>query len=142
MGERVKLRKADAKSLLYPDNYCDMLISNTIVHHLPEPIPFLKEVNRVTKPNGAIFLRDLIRPPDETAVNTLVEKYAGDCNEYQKKLYRDSLCAAFTLEEVESLIHESGLKGLQVVQSSDRHWSAERPWQPPSDRRFRLPASN
>lgn len=137
----VKLRKVDAKELPYPDDYFEMVVSNSIVHHLPDPLPFLKEVNRVTKPNGAIFLRDLIRPPDERTLEELTEKYAGDCSEYQKKLYRDSLRASFTMEEIQALIEESGLKGVAVVRSSDRHWSAERPWRPPMEKKFRLPAS-
>ena len=130
LDQRVKLQKADAKKLPYPDKYCDMLISNSIVHHLADPLPFLIEVNRVTKANGGIFLRDLIRPPSERVLEELTEKYAGECTEYQKKLYRDSLRASFTIEEVKRLIEESGLNGVSVVQSTDRHWSAERPWLP------------
>ena len=141
LDQNIKLGKADAKSLPYPESYCEMLISNTIVHHLPDPIPFLKEVKRVTKPNGAIFLKDLIRPANDTVLNELVDKYACNCTEYQNKLYRDSLHAAFTVEEIKRLIEESGLKDMTVTQSSDRHWSAERPWRPPSDKKFRLPAS-
>lgn len=137
----VKLRKLDAKELPYPDDYFEMVVSNSIVHHLSDPLPFLKEVNRVTKPNGGVFLRDLIRPPSEQILEELAEKYAGDCTEYQKKLYCDSLRASFTLEEVEVVIEDSGLKGVTVVQSSDRHWSAERHWRPPKSKEFRLPAS-
>jgi ubiquinone/menaquinone biosynthesis C-methylase UbiE len=141
VDQLVKLRKVDAKKLPYPDDYFEMVISNTIIHHIPDPLPFLREVNRVTKPNGAIFLRDLIRPPDERTLEEFTEKYAGDCTEYQKKLYRDSLRASFTIEEVEELIRRSGINGVSVVQSTDRHWSAERAWRPPHDSRFRLPSS-
>jgi ubiquinone/menaquinone biosynthesis C-methylase UbiE len=141
VGHLVKLKKVDAKELPYPDDYFEMVISNSIIHHLPDPVPFLKEVNRVTKSNGGIFLRDLIRPPDERAVEELTEKYAADCSDYQKKLYRDSLRASLTIEEMQELIETSGLKDVAVVQSSDRHWSAERAWRPPAEKKFRLPAS-
>jgi len=141
VGQSIKLRKVDAKTLPYPDRYFDMVISNSIVHHLSDPLPFLKEVNRVTKPNGGILLRDLIRPLDVKSLEELTEKYTGDCSEYQKKLYRDSLHASFTLDEIRELIAKAGLTYVTVVQSSDRHWSAERPWKPGEDRRFRLPAS-
>jgi len=141
VGHLVKLKKVDAKELPYPDDYFEMVISNSIVHHLPDPLPFLREVNRVTKPNGAIFLRDLIRPPDEKTLEELTERYAGDCSEHQKRLYRDSLRASFTIEEMQELIEKAGVKDLTVVQSSDRHWSAERPWRRPVERKFRLPAS-
>ena len=141
VDQLVQLRKGDAKVLAYPDNYFDMVMSNSIVHHLPEPLPFLREVNRVTKPNGGIFLRDLIRPPDERTLEELTAKYAGGCTDYQKKLYRDSLRASFTLDEMRELIEKSEIMGATILQSSDRHWSVERPWRPPSEKKFRLRAS-
>jgi ubiquinone/menaquinone biosynthesis C-methylase UbiE len=134
LGQNVKLQKVDAKTLPYPENYFDMVVSNSIIHHLPDPTPFLEEVNRVTKPTGGIFIRDLFRPPDMKTLEDLTEKYAGDTNEYQKKLYRDSLHASLTLEEVSKLVEEAGLRDVSIVQSSDRHWSAERAWKPPRDR--------
>jgi ubiquinone/menaquinone biosynthesis C-methylase UbiE len=131
VGQNVKLKKVDAKRLAYPENYFDMVVSNSIIHHLPDPLPFLKEVNRVTKPAGGIFIRDLFRPPDVKTMENLTQKYAGDANEYQQKLYRDSLHASLTIEETRKLIEEAGLEGVAVVQSSDRHLSAERAWRQP-----------
>jgi ubiquinone/menaquinone biosynthesis C-methylase UbiE len=141
VSQNVKLKKVDAKTLPYPENYFDMVVSNSIIHHLPDPLPFLKEVNRVTKPTGGIFIRDLFRPPDVRTSEDLTQRYAGDANEYQKKLYRDSLRASFTVDEVSKLIEEAGLREVSIVQSSDRHWSAERAWKPVEDTRFRLPPS-
>ena len=112
----------------YPDNYFDMVISNSIIHHLPDPVTFLQEVRRVLKPNGAIFLRDLRRPETLEIRDNLVEMYAGDCNSHQKQLFSDSLQAAFTLDEVEMMVETAGLDGLRIYESSDRHWTAERAW--------------
>ena len=58
----ILLRLLDAKQLPYLDNQFDMVISNSLIHHLPDPMPFLKEVNRIIKPNAGILIRDLIRP--------------------------------------------------------------------------------
>lgn len=125
---QISLELIDAKAMPYPDNYFDMVISNSIIHHLPTPLPFLWEVQRVLKPNGAIFLRDLLRPEDERIRDNSVERYAGDCNEHQKQLFRDSLQATFTLGEVETTIQNAGLDGLRIYASSDRHWTAELVW--------------
>ncbi len=141
LDQKIKLKKLDANQLQFPDNYFDMVISNSLVHHLPDPLVFLKEVNRVAKPNAAILIRDLIRPKDNKTLDYLVAKYAGDCDEHQKKLFRDSLHASFTIEEVQQLLDASMIRGVQVVQSSDRHWSIERKWQPPVGKEFHLPAS-
>ncbi|MEG3842947.1 methyltransferase domain-containing protein [Microcoleus sp. herbarium14] len=125
---QISLELIDAKAMPYPDSYFDMVISNSIIHHLPAPLPFLQEVKRVLKPNGAIFLRDLLRPETPEMRDNLVEMYAGDCNEHQKQLFSDSLQAAFALEEVEEMIRNARLGGLRIYESSDRHWTAERAW--------------
>jgi ubiquinone/menaquinone biosynthesis C-methylase UbiE len=131
VSHSVKLKKVDAKTLPYSENCFDMVVSNSIIHHLPDPLLFLKEVNRVTKPTGGIFIRDLFRPADVKTMEDLTQKYAGDANEYQQKLYCDSLHASLTIEEMRKLVEEAGLEGVVVVQSSDRHLSAERAWRQP-----------
>ncbi|MEG4285403.1 methyltransferase domain-containing protein [Microcoleus sp. A006_D1] len=125
---QIKLESIDAKAMPYPESSFDMVISNSIIHHLPDPLPFLQEVKRVLKPNGAIFLRDLLRPEKPEMRDNLVEMYAGDCNLHQKQLFSDSLQAAFTLAEVEMIVETAGLLGLRIYESSDRHWTAERAW--------------
>jgi predicted protein tyrosine phosphatase/ubiquinone/menaquinone biosynthesis C-methylase UbiE len=126
--QQINLELIDAKAMPYPESYFDMVISNSIIHHLPDPLPFLQEVKRVLKPNGAIFLRDLLRPLNETIRDNLVEMYAGDCNSHQQQLFNDSLQAAFTLDEIETMLETAGLEGLRIYESSDRHWTAERAW--------------
>lgn len=123
---QIQLELVDAKKLPYPDHHFDMVISNSIVHHLPDPLPFFREIKRVLKPAGAIFLRDLFRPADEKIMDSLVDQYAADCNAHQRKLFRDSLNAAFTLKEVNEIVKDAGLENVKVYQSSDRHWTAER----------------
>ncbi|MFB8788713.1 MAG: class I SAM-dependent methyltransferase [Potamolinea sp.] len=126
---QIKLEFVDAKQLSYPDGHFDMVVSNSLIHHLPTPLPFLQELKRVLKPNGAILLRDLIRPASVEILNNIVENVAADCNSKQKQLFCDSLHAAFTLDEVNELIKQASLEGVIVYQSSDRHWTAERPFQ-------------
>ena len=127
-SDRITLQFGDAKGIQFPDHHFDVVISNSLVHHLPDPRPFLGEMERVGKPNSAILIRDLIRPADTTQLEKLVQQYAGACNDYQKKLFRDSLLAALTLEEVQDLVVETGLRRTALVRSSDRHWSIERAW--------------
>jgi len=126
LQEQIKLEQVDAKQLPYPDDQFDLVISNSIVHHLSDPLLFFQEIQRVLKPQGGIFLRDLTRPSSETELNSLVEQYAGNCNDHQQKLFRDSLQAAYTLDEIINFIESVGLENIRVYQSSDRHWTAER----------------
>ena len=126
LQEQIKLEQVDAKQLLYTDDQFYMVISNSIVHHLADPLLFFQEIQRVLKTQGVIFLRDLTRPSSETELNTLVEQYAGNCNDHQKKLFRDSLQAAYTLDEIINFVESVGLEKIRIYQSSDRHWTAER----------------
>jgi ubiquinone/menaquinone biosynthesis C-methylase UbiE len=131
LEQKFKLEQIDSKQLPYPDATFDMVISNSIVHHLTNPLLFFQEIQRLLKPQGGIFLRDLTRPSSETELNSLVEQYARDCNEHQKKLFRDSLNAAYTLDEIINFIESVGLENMRIYQSSDRHWTAERSYRPP-----------
>ncbi|MBD2250252.1 class I SAM-dependent methyltransferase [Nostoc parmelioides] len=128
LQEHIRLELVDAKRLPYEDGIFDLVVSNSLVHHLPDPLPFFAEIKRVCKPQGGIFIRDLFRPEDEATMNALVASIGNEYDDYQKKLFRDSLHAALTLDEVNQLIITAGLTGVEIYQSSDRHWTAKRSW--------------
>ena len=126
LQDKIMLQVVDAKQLPYQDEQFDIFISNSLVHHLPNPLPFFVELKRVLKPQGAMCIRDLLRPADENTMNNLVESIGVEYNEHHKKLFGDSLHAALTIDEVTHLISQAGIQGVKVYQSSDRHWTAER----------------
>ncbi|GGA32310.1 class I SAM-dependent methyltransferase [Okeania sp. KiyG1] len=128
LQSQVKLELVDAKKLPYSEHSFEMVISNSIVHHLSEPLLLFQEVKRVLQPQGGIFIRDLLRPETPELKEELVDKYARDCNQHQQKLFRDSLQAALTIVEVEKIVKDAGIKEVKIYQSSDRHWTAERKW--------------
>ncbi|RUT01879.1 hypothetical protein DSM106972_065020 [Dulcicalothrix desertica PCC 7102] len=125
LQQQISLELVDSKNLPYQDGQFDMVMSNSLVHHLPDPIPFFTEIKRVLKPNGAIFIRDLLRPVNEATINSIVESIGTEYNEHQTMLFRDSLHAAFTIPEVEEMLEIAGITGVKVYQSSELHWTAE-----------------
>jgi len=127
LQSQIRLEWVDVKQLPYPKQF-DMVISNSLIHHLPDPLPFFLGLQRVLKPNSAILFRDLIRPSETAALNALVAGIGAEYNKRQQQLFHDSLQAALTLDEVKALLQQAGLEGVTVYQSSDRHWTAERPW--------------
>lgn len=127
LGDRIRLDYADAKHLPYPDNSFDLVISNSIIHHLPDPLPALREMRRVLKPHGGLFLRDLVRPIDPESVDHLVAQLGADYDPHQTQLFRDSLCAAFTLSEIAEMLEKSGFSGISPYLSSERHWTVQHP---------------
>lgn len=126
---RVCLERCDAKALPFPPDLFAAVISNSIVHHIPQPAQAVAEMVRVTAPGGLLFVRDLLRPESDAAVRRLVKTYAGDANAHQQKMFADSLGAALTVEEMRDLIKALGFDRSTVQQTSDRHWtwSARKP---------------
>lgn len=119
----------DGKALdLLPATF-DLVMSNSLAHHVADPLTLFREIARVAKPEGAVLVRDLIRPESQEAAWAIVNRVAAHDTARQKQLFFDSLCAALTLDEVRELVVASGLNSARVVQSSDRHWSVERLWQ-------------
>ena len=114
----------DAKQLPFASQSVDICLSNSIIHHIPEPVAVIAEVARCLKPGGLIFFRDLLRPTSAADVNQLVETYAGQEQPHAQKMFRESLHAALTVDEVQRLFQAVGLHNIDVRQTSDRHWTA------------------
>ena len=124
LAKRIHLELVDAKRLPFADGQFAAVASNSIVHHIPDPLETLKEAVRVLrKPNGLIFLRDLARPLDDARVRQLVAMYAADANEYQRQLFDDSLRAALAISEIRALVTQLGFDSQSVRATTDRHWT-------------------
>ena len=121
--ERIYLDKLDAKRMPYEAGRFSAVMSNSIVHHIPEPSQVLSEIVRVTAPGGLIFVRDLMRPAEEHEVHELVEQYAADANDHQRAMFEASLRAALSLDETRALIAQLGMSPAAVQATSDRHWT-------------------
>ncbi len=120
---QVTIEKADAKGFQYPDGHFGAVISNSIIHHIPDPSRCFAEMHRVCAVNGTVFVRDLLRPPSATILDRLVNTYAAGANEHQRRLFGESLHAALTLDEVRNFVGQIGYPPETVQQTSDRHWT-------------------
>lgn len=119
----IDLVKCDCKRLSAADGSFDVVMSNSIVHHIPEPRTVLSECWRVTRPGGLLFVRDLMRPREIGELEHLVATYAGTANAHGRQMFRDSLHAALTLAEVCELAASLGINPDGVQATSDRHWT-------------------
>lgn len=120
---RIQLSHVDAKKLPFEDGMFSTVMSNSIVHHIPEPAEVLAEAVRVTADGGLLFFRDLLRPEDQATLDQLVATYAADCNEHQRRMFAESLHAALSLDEIRELVARLGFDPATVLQTSDRHWT-------------------
>ncbi len=123
LSERVRCELIDAKSLPFEPAEFDVVMSNSIVHHIPEPFEVLREMRRVLEPGGVLFVRDLMRPETEAEVERLVALYTSGETPRSQQLFRQSLHAALTVAEMAELAADVGLPVGCVTATSDRHWT-------------------
>ena len=123
LTDRIRFARGDAKSLPFPDGRFEAVISNTIVHHIPDPAPALAEMVRLVADGGTLFVRDLVRPVDAASVEALVEQHTAGEPLAAQALFRDSLHAGLTLDEIRAIITGLGLDPSGVRLTSDRHWT-------------------
>jgi ubiquinone/menaquinone biosynthesis C-methylase UbiE len=129
----ITLELVDAKGLPYANSSFDAVMSNSIVHHIPEPRGTLAAMWRVLRPGGLLFVRDLLRPETNDEVERIVATYAGNESPRQQQLFRQSLHAALTVDEVGALLGELGVRdGRPAVGSVAR--SGNRPQLASGDR--------
>jgi ubiquinone/menaquinone biosynthesis C-methylase UbiE len=123
---RIEFKVADAKQLPFQDNTFDMVISHVTLHHIPNPLSMLKEVNRVLKPGGGILIRDLKRPANPLMLSLYVNIFGKNSNKFQRKLYRDSLKASFSQKEFQQMLADSGIPRARVSRNFITHLSIEK----------------
>ena len=118
---RIQLHHGDSKGLLFEDETFDCVMSNSLIHHLPEPALAMAEMVRVLRKGGRLFVRDLMRPSSDEEVERLVEIYSGNETDECQQLFRQSLKAALTVAEFEELTSKLDVESSEVAASSDRH---------------------
>ena len=123
MLDRIQLHRTDAKKLVFGPSFFDAVISNSLVHHLPQSDAFFAEALRVLRPGGLLFVRDLFRPASQEQVEALVAQHAGNESPRSQQLFRQSLQAALTTEELAKILAALGVDAQCIQMTSDRHWT-------------------
>ncbi len=123
LAGRVVLQRARVTALPFRDACAPVLMSNSLIHHLPDPVAAVGEMYRVVSPGGVVFVRDLFRPASRSELDHLVHVHAADATPAQRQLFADSLHAAFTLDEVRGIVRTFPFSKVSVEATSDRHWT-------------------
>ena len=100
----------------------DACISNSLLHHLPNPLQFWYGLKRLVKPGGLVLVMDLLRPESTESAQAIVDRYAVNESPILRRDFYNSLLAAFTEDEVAAQLAEMNLSRLLVDVVDDRHW--------------------
>jgi len=59
VGDRVKFERCDVKKMSFENDLFDVVFNVNMVHWVNEPLSMLNEIERILKPEGYLFIKDL-----------------------------------------------------------------------------------
>lgn len=120
-ADRISYRLARLPDPALPRGAYRIVVSNSLLHHLPDPLVLWNAVRELAATGARIQVMDLARPTSETQARSLVETYAAGEPDVLREDFFNSLRAAWTVDEVAAQLARAGL-GLTTEMVSDRHW--------------------
>lgn len=121
LADRITVRCERIQELALAEP-ADAGISNSLVHHLRNPLQFWYALKSLVKSGSPVLVMDLLRPESEAAAQTIVDTYAAGEPAVLRRDFYNSLLAAFTEDEVAAQLAELNLSRLLVDVPDDRHW--------------------
>ncbi len=103
-------------------NVFDAAMSNSLLHHLPNPLQFWNKLRQLVKPGSPVLVMDLLRPETPEEAQAIVDRYAAGAPAILRRDFYHSLLAAFTEDEVTTQLARMNLTRLLIDVIDDRHW--------------------
>lgn len=120
LQERIRLVQGYLPGVSLPLQQYDTVISNSLLHHLADPMTLWQTVHEYAAPAAPVFIMDLMRPESTQQAQSLVDEYAAEEPEVLQHDFYHSLLAAYTPQEVQQQLSVLALP-LTVKVVSDRH---------------------
>jgi ubiquinone/menaquinone biosynthesis C-methylase UbiE len=126
VGDRIHFSVGDAKRIPFADQTFDLVLCHNMLHQLPDPLITVKEIGRVTKPHGAILIRDVRRLP-AAVMSMLLPLYCLRYHRMLRSLTYASYRAGLTIREFTGMASEAGIERARITRQFITHQSLERP---------------
>jgi ubiquinone/menaquinone biosynthesis C-methylase UbiE len=120
LKERLRFILGRLPDVILPQSDYEIIFSNSLLHHLPDPQTLWQTVKNYARPGTRIIIMDLLRPANLALAQNMVQDYTMNEPKILQRDFYHSLLAAFSLEEISTQLVKADLK-LQVEQISDRH---------------------
>lgn len=121
LAPRVRLLQGYLPGATLPRERYDVIISNSLLHHLADPLVLWRTVKNYLTDDGQVFVMDLMRPGSREEVAQLVQLYADNEPEILRQDFHRSLLAAYPPDEIVRQLDDAKLQGLVLKVVSDRH---------------------
>ncbi len=125
-GVRVDLHLIDVQHLPFPDHTFDSVVASFVFCSVPDPVQGLRELERVVKPDGSIFLLEHVRPRGLAGqvadiANPLVVRVMGA--NINRRTLENITKAGLHIERVDDLWRDI----VKVIVASSGHQGREAP---------------
>jgi len=119
--EQIQFIQGVLPDIILPGKKYDIIISNSLLHHLHDPYILWKAVKYYAATEAQVFIMDLKRPETIEEARRLTETYVANEPEILKRDFYNSLLAAYEVDEVKEQLKVADLGYLSVQETSDRH---------------------
>jgi ubiquinone/menaquinone biosynthesis C-methylase UbiE len=119
--KNISLHKNLIDHTLFPGKTFNIILCNSVLHHISDITLFWKTLFRLTKKKGVICLMDLIRPNSDKELMALLSKYGGNDHVLLED-FKNSLKAAYTINEVTEQLNYYKNISFNIKPVSDRHF--------------------
>ena len=120
LSDRIELVQGYVPGVALKAHSFDAVLSKDLLHHVPDPSVLWKEIARLGRPGAVVYVMDLVRPSTPEEAHRIVDRVAAREDPILREDFYNSLCAAFTVDELREQVAAAGLD-LEVRQASDRH---------------------
>ena len=120
LSDRIELVQGYVPGVALNAHSFDAVLSKDLLHHVPDPSVLWKEIARLARPGAVIYVMDLVRPSTPEEARRIVDRVAAREDPILREDFYNSLCAAFTVDELREQVAAAGLD-LEVRQAGDRH---------------------
>lgn len=118
---RIALRLGFVDGSAIPGAPFDAVISNSLIHHMDDPLGFWMAIAANARSDAPILVVDLFRPPSREDARRIVDAASPNEPDVLRRDFFNSLLAAFSREEIREQLRVAGLSHLSCEIVSDRH---------------------
>ncbi len=126
LEDRVRLFHGILPDILpLPRERYEIVVSNSFLHHLADPMVLWNAVHKYSLPHAAVLIIDLLRPKNDEAAEFVVDTYVPDAPPLLREDMLLSLHAAYTLDEISAQLQEANLaENLTLTMASPLQFAA------------------
>ncbi len=114
--DRIHFIETTIPSNNIPQKPYELIISNSLLHHLHDPLVLWETILQHSSPETILFIADLCRPEDRKSAQRIVNEFAAGEPDLLRRDFYNSLLAAFSPAEIKDHLKECGLGHLSINQ--------------------------